>query len=553
MNGWDSSKLFKSESFEQISSQHQSEISPKTDSKTLFIGKSTGEIEEEKTQTKEEKNSKKVTKKKKTATDIHLEIKYILEKDADYSGYTHARSVLNNYLQQGYKGKRLAKWKLHIDEYFTYLEETQIEMANSVNSMWKKHHKKVLQTKEESVKEQVNKKEENEEMVDIDIPDIPEMDDVQAEDPSVEDESGGAVVWGILGGGQAGGRLAESFYNLGYKKCLTVNTAQHDLDGLSTIPDSQKILMDTSDGGGAGKDMRKGEAAADNHQQEIYEKMQTVFGSVDRILICVGAGGGSGGGSCLRLVETAKKYLSYLGKEDINTRVGVLTTLPTNGEASSPVVAANAHLLVSKLCEFADPEQEGGPLLSPLILFDNEKIKSLYAKLTVKQFYPTVNSTVTGLFHMFNVLASQSSDFISFDPADYSRVLSAGGCMIMGVTTLKEYADGSNVSKAIRQNLEKGLLCGGFDISTAVAGACIATASSDILENTPGLMVSLETGFDTLASITGNATVFRGIYQVNKDKLQTYTAVTGLAKPSKRLEDFEKRSSNVVTKKKLYE
>ena len=122
----------------------------------------------------------------------------------------------------------------------------------------------------------------------------------------------------------------------------------------------------------------------------------------------------------------------------------------------------------------------------------------------------------------------------------------------MGVTTLKEYADGSDVSRAIRGNLEKGLLCGGFDISTAKAAACIATASDSILDDTPGLMDSLETGFDTLASITGNATVFRGIYQGNKPKLQTYTMVTGLSAPTKRLSELKEKTKNTIKKQKLF-
>ena len=393
--------------------------------------------------------------------------------------------------------------------------------------------------------------EETDEMVEI--PDLP-LDELEAaseaefEDKSVKDESGGSVVFGLLGAGQAGGRIVESFYRLGYRKCLAINTAPHDLDGLEDLPEQQKILMSTGEAGGAGKDMRKGEAAADNHLQEVYERMQKVFGSVDRILVCAGAGGGTGGGACLRFVEVAKKYLTYLGVEDVDKRVGVLVTLPTAGEAASPTVADNAHLLATKLCEFAEKD-----VISPLIIFDNDKIKKMYPKLTVRKFWPTVNATVTGLFHMFNVLSTKVGNPTSFDPADYSRVLSAGGCMIMGLTTLKQYGDGTDVSKAIRSNMERGLLCGGFDVSTAEAAACIATASESILNDTPGLMNSLETGFDTLANITGNAAVFRGIYEVEKEKFVIYTMLTGLKSPQKRLSELKKFQNTSTTEKtKLY-
>ena len=61
--------------------------------------------------------------------------------------------------------------------------------------------------------------------------------------------------------------------------------------------------------------------------------------------------------------------------------------------------------------------------------------------------------------------------------------------------------------------------------------------SAKVLE---GLMQSLETGFDTLANITGNASVFRGIYEVEKDKLMVYVMVSGLQEPHKRFLDLKK-------------
>lgn len=525
------------------------------------------------------------TKKKKTANDIHKEIKELTL----YGNFKEARRVLIQALQDGFKGKRLSSWSLVLA--LADNEGDDEEMGSGSNKLWNRSDLKKIssaakidteseekekpkaekttskkpQKKKSSVKEKKEKftgpeksstinetKEEKETMTDI--PDLPldeleEAAETEQEDYSVHDEANGSVVFGVIGSGQAGGRIAESFYNLGYKKCMAVNTAEHDLDGLLLIPDNQKILMRTDTPGGAGKNMRIGESAAEKHQQEIYERMQKVFGSVDRILICAGGGGGTGGGSCLRLIETARKYLTYLGKENASGNVTVLLTLPTVGEAASPLVADNAHLIASKLCTLAEENHIGS-----LLIFDNEKIRSMYPKLTVKSFWPTVNATVTGLFHMFNILSNKVGNPTSFDPADYQRVLSAGGCMIMGFTTLKQYSDGTDVSKAVRGNLEKGLLCGGFEVSTAKAASCIATASDDILGNTPGLMASLENGFDTLANITGNATVFRGIYEVNKNKLVVYTMITGLSKPTRRLNDLKKFQENKTTQKsKLYE
>lgn len=331
------------------------------------------------------------------------------------------------------------------------------------------------------------------------------------------------------------GRLAESFYNLGYKKTLVVNTAQHDLDGLKSIPEEQKLLFNTGTVGGAGKDIKKGKEVAEKHSQEILEKLQKIFGKVDRILVCASAGGGTGSGSCLTLVDVAKRYLTHIGLDNSESRVGVMLSLPTSGEAASPTVAENAHTVASNLCNLASENK-----ISPLIIVDNDKIKNLYPKLSVLQFYPTVNATVTGLFHVFNVLSTQTGNPTTFDPADYSKVLSSGGCMIMGLNSVQKYEDGSDISKAIRDNLEKTLLCSGFDLKSAKTAACIATASTDILSNVPGLMNALESGFDTLANVTGNATVFRGIYESEKPKLVIYTLINGLSTPKKRIDDLLK-------------
>ena len=78
-----------------------------------------------------------------------------------------------------------------------------------------------------------------------------------------------------------------------------------------------------------------------------------------------------------------------------------------------------------------------------------------YQGLTVKQFWPTVNNTISGLFHVFNVLTNNPSPYTSFDPTDYSSTLRCGGVMVLGVAKLKEFEDEQTVSNAIKSNLEK--------------------------------------------------------------------------------------------------
>lgn len=363
---------------------------------------------------------------------------------------------------------------------------------------------------------------------DLNVPELPLEAEAPAAAEEVRDESGGASAYAFIGSGQGGGRLAEAFYRLGYRKTVCVNTARQDLESLS-LPPEQKLLLDAG-AQGAGKDMRVGEEAAAKGQQQLYELMLKKFGPVDHVFVCIGAGGGSGGGSTLVLVETAKKFLTYLGLDNVDKRVGVFMTLPTNGECASPNVAKNAQFLADTMCQFA-----AKGLISPLVFVDNDKIQKMYPKLTVKQFWPTVNDTVAGLFHIFNLIPTKATQYTTFDAADYASLMRAGGCMIMGVTQVKDWKDANGVSGAIKSNLERTLLAEGFDLRTATHAAAVVLGGASIFENAPGLMGSIEAGFDTLAVLTGKAMIHRGVYEDSKDRLNVYTLVGGLASPDKRI------------------
>jgi cell division GTPase FtsZ len=374
-------------------------------------------------------------------------------------------------------------------------------------------------------------------MADLNLPDIPLEAEIPANADEVLDESQGAACYAFIGSGQGGGRLAEAFYKLGYRKTVCVNTAKQDLASLS-LPEDQRLLISAGEQG-AGKDMRVGEAAASAAQQQLFELIKKKFGKVDHIFICIGAGGGSGGGSSLVLVETAKKLLTYQGMDNVDQRVGVIMSLPTNGECASPNVARNAQFLANALTKYAEEK-----LISPLIFVDNDKIQKMYPKLTVKDFWPTVNATVAGLFHVFNLIPTKDTQYTTFDAADYGSLMRAGGCMIMGVTSVKDPGASGAISAAIKGNLEKTLLAEGFDLRTATHAAAVVLGGKSVFESVGGLMESIEGGMDTLALMTGKAMVHRGIYEDEKDRLAVYTLVGGLASPEKRIKAIGRHQAN---------
>lgn len=370
----------------------------------------------------------------------------------------------------------------------------------------------------------------------LDIEDI-DIDEIeQSKMDLVEDESGGAIRYGIVGSGQGGGRMAKAFFDLGYRKTIAFNLAQSDLNHLG-LPENHKHHLVYEGASGAGKNHAVSKKAFDDKSQEVFNKYKEIFGDkIDRILICVGVGGGTGGGSVMSLLDTAKRYFAYIGVENPSERVGVIASLPTTGECASPVVAENSYNRMTELCEAAEDNQ-----FAPLVIIDNDKIKKLYPRLTVKQFWPTLNNTVAGLFHIFNLLCTKNSDYTVFDPADYESIMKTSGCMIFGATTIKDPESPTSVSQGLRNNLEKTLLASGFDLTSAKGAASIIVGGTVLYETVPGLMDNIEYGFDTLATLTGGAIIHRGIYEdPEREKLVAYTIVGGLKSPKKRIEELKK-------------
>jgi hypothetical protein len=68
----------------------------------------------------------------------------------------------------------------------------------------------------------------------FDLVDLPDIEEVQLEDqgPRLEDDATKyAVRFGIIGAGQGGGRIASTFWGLGHRRVVLVNTTEADFRG----------------------------------------------------------------------------------------------------------------------------------------------------------------------------------------------------------------------------------------------------------------------------------------------------------------------------------
>jgi len=356
----------------------------------------------------------------------------------------------------------------------------------------------------------------------VDIPDIPLPSEAPLED-KVEDKFEAAYKFAIIGVGQGGSRLAETFWKLGYRRVAVINTAPQDLKSIK-VPAANKLLIG---GKGAGKDRKIAEKVFEENREDVLDFLKRTFkGGFDRALVCIGAGGGTGAGGGPIVIEIVHDLCQTYGIENADTdaRVGAVVALPTRAEGSK--VRSNAQKTAEVLIDFA---QKG--TLSPLIILDNERIKQIYPKLSVNQFWGTANTSICSLFHLFNKIACQDSQYTAFDSADLDTVLSSGIISFGAVPVSRkgEAVEETDISYAVRDNLKKNILAN-IEVSTGNVAACVVIGDRKTLDNTA--QESLEHGFEQLSRLLGDgSTVHRGIYHTQKKGLVVYTIIGGIKAP----------------------
>lgn len=360
---------------------------------------------------------------------------------------------------------------------------------------------------------------------DVEMPDIPMPEDTPQR-ATVDDIFTGGFKFAFIGSGQGGSRLTETFSKLGYRRVCAINTATQDLNTID-LPDSAKLCIGS---GGAGKDPRVAASQFREHQEDVLDHMRRNFGTtVDRIFVCIGGGGGTGTGTLPQLVDAAHQAQEAL-KVNPN-KVGLLLTLPRYSE--SPRVLANAYSVLQYATKLAS---DG--IISPLVILDNEKIHELYPSLTVDKFWPTANTSVVTLFHLFNTLVARDSHYSTFDRSDFQTILDSG-VIVFGATPVKKWDGETDISRAVRDNLKRNILAGGVSLAEGTVATSVIVGSQDVLQTLP--QTHLDYAFDQLAKMLApGATVHRGIYRGNKPGLAVYTAIGGFRSPSAKLAELRR-------------
>jgi cell division GTPase FtsZ len=331
----------------------------------------------------------------------------------------------------------------------------------------------------------------------------------------------------FVGAGQGGGRIANSFWDIGYRRVAMYNTTEQDFAGLAE--EAHKLSLGI---GGAGKDMQLALQAIRSREADVWDLFTRAWGStLDCALVCVGLGGGSGSGSALPLVELARKYMESIGRP---RRVGAVVSLPSVDEGQK--VARNAVTAFRQLVEAG---------VSPLIVIDNDRVHELYSP-GLSKLLPKSNELVSQLLHLFNQFAATKSPIVTFDQSEFAQLMDAGivamGSADIDILAVKSPAD---VSTQIREGLANNVLAQ-VDLRTGRKAACLFVASQTVLDTYSKDYFAA--GFTQLnrllasAGGDGDTVVHRGVYPSEHDGLQCYVMISELAPPQAKLEVLEKEA-----------
>ena len=321
----------------------------------------------------------------------------------------------------------------------------------------------------------------------------------------------------IIGAGEAGGRIAEEFHLQGFPHVVALNTAKVDLDGLTNLSDDNKFLVNVTNGEGAGKDPKVVRNAIDMYYDDAVAFIKSKISGQDSALICVGGGGGTGGGLGIVLAEIVN---------NLGLNVGIIFTLPIKNEA--PLVFVNALQNLNELYENVKTAA-----ISPFIVVDNNELYQRYNS-TVVNFWKPINGAIVQIVKNFNEYSKQTSKYISaLDRKDLQKVLSVGGSCAIGSVDILNV----DTPDSIMDKIQNCFFMSGFDLSTFKSAGVIVTGSEETL-NTSESAKFVNTVFDKVA-LLGGGMFFRGVYaEAGVKFLRLYVIFNGMVLPEERISEM---------------
>jgi cell division GTPase FtsZ len=347
--------------------------------------------------------------------------------------------------------------------------------------------------------------------------------------PRIVEEKRKSIRFGVVGSGQAGSRIAEAFYKLGYP-AIAINTAQQDLEHIE-IPENNKLFLKYGLGGAA-KDLTIGHAAAETYSDEINQLMNRKVGNEESILFCTSLGGGSGAGSSEVILNLILQ---------MQVPIIVITVLPQNSDDVQ--VKSNALQTLSKFTKMAQNEQ-----IQNLIVVDNAKIEHIYSDVSPFNFFKVSNQAIVNPIHQFNVLSAEVSAVKPLDSNEFGKMFTDGkGLTVYGTMKVENYEDETAIASSLIDNLSGSLLADGFKLSQAKYVGFMLAAPKRVWDKIPN--VSLTYAKSVISEACDNPSgIFHGLYEIESEEecITVYSMFSGLGLPTDRIEQLK-----TETKEKL--
>lgn len=336
-----------------------------------------------------------------------------------------------------------------------------------------------------------------------------------------------SISFGIIGSGQAGGRVCDSFHELGYPG-LVFNTAHQDMAELN-IPEEDRVFLEYTIGG-AGKLTDVGQAACENNINLIRSKIVEKFSNAQSIIFCSSLGGGSGAGSVPVMIPLIAECLSI--------PIIVLAILPlTSDDAQSK---NNSVQTLAKLANMVQSKQ-----IANLIIIDNSRIETIFADVSQMDFFSVANSAVVLPIDIFNKFSSMPSKVKSLDPMEFaSLILQGQGLSIYGELTVDStvVSEPTAIAESVIESLSGSLLSSGFDLKQASYVGVLFIGHPKTMQSIPSANINYAMSLIKETSPSATA-IYKGVYEdpemSEQDGLKIYSFFAGLGLPTSRIASLQ--------------
>lgn len=331
---------------------------------------------------------------------------------------------------------------------------------------------------------------------------------------------------GFIGIGQGGCKIASSFYEIGYP-AIFLNTAEIDLEALDVDTDLKLVIGETADG--AGKRPEVSMSAVEHSKEDILGLIRENMDDCDRIIVCAGAGGGTGSGGCFPVVDLAKEVLGEEGQD--RNRVGVIITSPRRLECASGVVKKNAKDLLVKACKMCALGE-----IAPMMILNNRRIKNVVPNATMRNMWEKSNEHVSSLIHEFNTITQVPSEFECMDKADLETVLLSPGCVSFGASSFMKDSSPQQMKGTMMSLFTNTMFSHSESDMSQQSYGIILKVPSKVFDEDEGFFERFEQGLELVIKSVRGGYIHKGIYEDEEiNHPIVYCISRGIKGPEKRV------------------